>query len=432
MKKRIFALVLACVLCLSGLSLTAYAAPVGGASQMLEKAKDSVVSIWVVGYDPSGRILAASSGSGFAVGKAGKDSDVFLTNWHVITIDGNFPTDYVKIWILKENCPILSNYEPDPYNSIECRVMKTTSGCPDYAIIKMQKFEPGYKALPLLPAETASKGADVYALGFPGVVDENSVEHFGGANLTATNGMISRFAQLSWAGNTNAILHTATISGGNSGGPLVTKDGAVIGINTYGFGEHSIDYSCAIYIDYAMEGLDELGIEYTVYSKTWMIVAGVAAAVVVIAAVVAFVIMRKKKAEKAERDRIEKEKRDKEIQDRIEKEKREKEEKLRIQNLLSKYKLVSADGKFYALSYPVTVIGRDTSCQVRLPGETKGVSHRHCQLSFQGDDLILTDLGSTYGTFIHEKQVPPNTPVKLHTGSYFCLGGPSSNKFTVM
>lgn len=429
MKKRIFALVLACVLCLSGLSLTAYAAPVGGASQMLEKAKDSVVSIWVVGYDPSGRAVTYGTGSGFAVGKAGKDSDVFLTNWHVITIGGNFPTDYVKIWILKENCPILSNYEPDPYNSIECRVMKTTSGYPDYAIIKMQKFEPGYKALPLLPVEKVTKGTTVYALGFPYVVEASSVEQFGGSNLTATNGIISRLGQLNWAGNTNTIFHTATISRGNSGGPLVTDDGAVIGINTYGFGETAVDYSCAIYIDYAMEGLDELGIEYTVYSKTWMIVAGVAAAVVVIAAVVAFVIMRKKKAEEAERDR---KKRDKEIQDRIEKDKQEKEEKLRIQNLLSKYKLVSADGKFYALSYPVTVIGRDVSCQVRLPGETKGVSHRHCQLSFQGDDLILTDLGSTYGTFVHEKQVPTGTKVRLHTGSYFCLGGPSSNKFTVM
>lgn len=429
MKKRIFALVLACVLCLSGLTLTAYAAPVGGASQMLEKAKDSVVSIWVVGYDPSGRAVTYGTGSGFAVGKAGKDSDVFLTNWHVITIGGNFPTDYVKIWILKENCPILSNYEPDPYNSIECRVMKTTSGYPDYAIIKMQKFEPGYKALPLLPVEKVTKGTTVYALGFPYVVEASSVEQFGGSNLTATNGIISRLGQLNWAGNTNTIFHTATISRGNSGGPLVTDDGAVIGINTYGFGETAVDYSCAIYIDYAMEGLDELGIEYTVYSKTWMIVAGVAATVLAVAAVVVIVCVRKKKAEEAERDR---KKREKDIQDSIEKEKREKEEKLRIQNLLSKYRLVSADGKFYALSYPVTVIGRDTSCQVRLPGETKGVSHRHCQLSFQGDDLILTDLGSTYGTFIHEKQVPTGTKVKLHTGSYFCLGGPSSNKFTVM
>ena len=432
MKKRLIALMLSCVLCLSGLSLTAYAAPAGGTSQMLEKVKDSVVSIWVVGYDPSGRILAAGSGSGFAVGKAGKDSDVFLTNWHVITIHGNFPTDRVKIWILKENCPILSNYEPDPYNSIECRVMKTTSGYPDYAIIKMQKFEPGYKALPLLPAEKVSKGTDVYALGFPSIVDNSSVEHFGGANLTATNGMISRFAQLNWAGNTNVIFHTATISVGNSGGPLVTKDGAVIGINTYGIGDHSIDYPCAIYVDYAMEGLDELGIEYTVYSKTWVIAAGAVAGVAVIAAVVVIVILRKKKAEEEERKRQEKIKADLEIQKEKERIAREAAEKLRIQNLLNKYKLVSADGKYYSLSYPVTVIGRDMSCQVRLPAETKGISHRHCQLSFQGDDLILTDLGSTYGTFVHEKQVPTGTKVKLHTGSYFCLGGPSSNQFTVM
>ena len=432
MKKRLIALMLSCVLCLSGLATTAYAIPAGGTSQMLEKAKDSVVFLWVVGYDVSGRVQATGSGSGFAVGKAGKDSDVFLTNWHVVTLDGNFPTERTKVWILKENCAILSNYEPDPSNSIECRVMKTTSGYPDYAVIKMQKYEPGYKALPLLPAEKAAKGTDVYALGFPGVVEASSVERFGGVNLTATNGMISRFAQLSWAGNTNIIFHTATISFGNSGGPLVTKDGAVIGINTYGIGEHNIDYSCAIYIDYAMEGLDELGIAYTVYSKTWMIVAGVAAGVAVIAAVVVIVILRKKKAEEEERKRQKKIKADLEIQKEKERIAKEAAEKLRIQNLLNKYKLVSADGKYYSLSYPVTVIGRDMSCQVRFPMDTKGVSHRHCQLSFQGEALILTDLSSTYGTFIHEKQVPANTPIKLHTGSYFCLGGPGSNKLTVL
>lgn len=417
MKKRIFALVLACVLCLSSLSLTAYAASVGGASQMLEKAKDSVVSIWVVGYDPSGRAVTYGTGSGFAVGKAGKDSDVFLTNWHVITIGGNFPTDYVKIWILKENCPILSNYEPDPYNSIECRVMKTTSGYPDYAIIKMQKFEPGYKALPLLPVEKVTKGTTVYALGFPYVVEASSVEQFGGSNLTATNGIISRLGQLNWAGNTNTIFHTATISRGNSGGPLVTDDGAVIGINTYGFGETAVDYSCAIYIDYAMEGLDELGIEYTVYSKTWMIVAGVAAAVLAVAAVVVIVCVRKKKVDPYPLPNP---------------------NPGPIPNPIPqpkpviKFKLLSATGATYNLSGTTTMIGRDPSCQICLPADTKGISRRHCQLVIQGDDLILMDLGSTYGTFIHEKQVPPNTPVKLHTGSYFCLGGPSSNKFTVM
>ena len=287
----------------------------------------------------------------------------------------------------------------------------------------MQKFEPGYKALPLLPAEKVSKGTDVYALGFPYIVDNSSVEHFGGANLTATNGMISRFAQLNWAGNTNVIFHTATISVGNSGGPLVTKDGAVIGINTYGIGDHSIDYPCAIYVDYAMEGLDELGIEYTVYSKTWMIVAGVAAAVVVIAAVVVLVIMRKKRTSPDPGPKPV----PKPVPTPV-----PTPTPTPTPKPVIKFRLISNAGTTYSLNNTMTIIGRDPSCQICLPADAKGVSRKHCQLVIQGDDLILTDLGSTYGTFVHEKQVPANTPIKLHTSSYFCLGGPSSNRFTVM
>ena len=417
MKKRILALVAAFALCLSGLLLPVYAATAGGTSKMLEQVKDSVVALYVVGYDASGKARGVCTGSGFAVGKAGKDSDVFLTNWHVVTVDGKFPTELVRIWIMKENCAILSNYEPDPNNSIECRVLTTTTGYPDYAVIKMQKFEPGYKALPLLPVEKVTKGTAVYALGFPGVVEASSVEHFGGSNITATNGIISRFGQLNWAGNTNVIFHTATISGGNSGGPLVTEDGAVIGINTYGVGEKALDYSCAIYIDYAMEGLDALGIQYSLYSKTWMIGVGVAVAVLAVAAVVVILCVRKKGGtgggggtgtgggtDTGGCTDV---------------------------SSIKKFKLLSATGATYNLSGTTTLIGRDPSCQICLPADTKGISRRHCQLTVQADKLILTDIGSTYGTFIHETKIPVNTPVELHSGSYFCLGGPRSNRFTV-
>ena len=103
MKKRILALVTACMLCLSGLFVPVYAATAGGTSKMLEQVKDSVVALYVVGYDASGKARGVCSGSAFAVGKAGKDSDVFLTNWHVVTVDGKFPTELVRIWIMKEN-----------------------------------------------------------------------------------------------------------------------------------------------------------------------------------------------------------------------------------------------------------------------------------------------------------------------------------------
>lgn len=430
--RRIFVLLLACMLCLMALPLTASASGGTGAERVLKKTQDSVAAVLVLGYDSNGMPRKAGTGTCFAVGKAGKDTDVFLTNWHVVTLEGNFPVESVRVWILKKNCQIYSNYEPDPNNSIECRVLKTTSGFPDYAIIKMQKSEPGYKALPLMSAKKVEKGTQVYALGFPGIVDYNSAENYGGENLTATDGIVSRHSQMSAAGNTSVLLHTATISGGNSGGPLITKDGAVVGINTYAYGEVSADYSCAIYIDYAMEGLDELGIPYTVYSKLWVIVASAVAGIAVIMTIVVIVLVQKKKKDEDEKKRQQKAEDDRKAQ--IEKERREKEaaEKLRIQNLLSKYKLVSADGKYYSLTYPTTVLGRDPSCQICCPADAKGISRKHCQLGFLGNELILTDVGSTYGTFIHEKRIPSNTPVKLHTGSYFCLGGPESNKFTIL
>lgn len=415
--RRIFALLLACMLCLMALPLTASASGSTGVSRMVKKTQDSVAAVCAMGYDINGTPIPESWGIGtcFAVGKAGKDTDVFLTNWHVVTPDGDFPVASVRVWILKENCQFNSYYEPDPNNSIECRVLKTTSGYPDYAILKMQKSEPGYKALPLMSAKKVEKGTQVYALGFPGVVMAASKEQFGSANLTATDGIVSQHSQLSFAGNTSALLHTATTSHGNSGGPLVTRDGAVVGINTYGFGEVSADYSCAIYIDYAMEGLDELGIPYSVYSGSWVWIAAIAAAIVLIGAVALVIVLRKKPTPNPKPNPDPNPNPNPEPKP----------------HYLVQYKLVSDSGKIYPVAAQVTILGRDPSCQICLPEGTKGVSRRHCQLTVQASKLILTDIGSTYGTFIHETKIPVNTPVELHSGSYFCLGGPSSNRFTV-
>lgn len=413
--RRIFALLLACMLCLMALPLTASAASGTGAERVLKKTQDSVAAVWVLGYDSNGMPRGAVTGTCFAVGKAGKDTDVFLTNWHVVTLEGNFPVESVRVWILKKNCQIYSNYEPDPNNSIECRVLKTTSGFPDYAIIKMQKSEPGYKALPLMSAKKVEKGTQVYALGFPGIVDYNSAENYGGENLTATDGIVSRHSQMSAAGNTSVLLHTATISGGNSGGPLITKDGAVVGINTYAYGEVSADYSCAIYIDYAMEGLDELGIPYSVYSGSWVWIAAIVAAIILIGAVALVIVLRKKSTPDPKTNP----------------DPNPNPNPGPKPHYLVQYKLVSDSGKIYPVAAQVTILGRDPSCQICLPEGTKGVSRRHCQLTVQAGKLILTDIGSTYGTFIHETKIPVNTPVELHSGSYFCLGGPNSNRFTV-
>ena len=69
-------------------------------------------------------------------------------------------------------------------------------------------------------------------------------------------------------------------------------------------------------------------------------------------------------------------------------------------------------------------IGRDGAvCRLVYQDGTPGVSGRHCQVSFEQGEFVLTDLNSTYGTFLSNGQrVAPNSPVKLAPKSSFYLG----------
>jgi diguanylate cyclase (GGDEF)-like protein len=49
------------------------------------------------------------------------------------------------------------------------------------------------------------------------------------------------------------------------------------------------------------------------------------------------------------------------------------------------------------------VLGRDESCEVRVPGA--GVSRRHCRIARDGEVWVLQDLGSTNGTWLNDEPV---------------------------
>jgi hypothetical protein len=96
----------------------------------------------------------------------------------------------------------------------------------------------------------------------------NSGSNSGKDDITITTGIISKHMTMVSAEDTKVLLHDAHIQQGNSGGPLITSFGAVVGLNTYGFGQDtSTEYSCAVYIDYAMDAMEDLGLPFTVYSK---------------------------------------------------------------------------------------------------------------------------------------------------------------------
>jgi pSer/pThr/pTyr-binding forkhead associated (FHA) protein len=66
------------------------------------------------------------------------------------------------------------------------------------------------------------------------------------------------------------------------------------------------------------------------------------------------------------------------------------------------------------------VIGRGTSCDVRLPDVS--VSHRHASLRARGADFVLIDEGSTNGTFVGGVRVAPRTSRIVRSGDMVRLG----------
>lgn len=67
--------------------------------------------------------------------------------------------------------------------------------------------------------------------------------------------------------------------------------------------------------------------------------------------------------------------------------------------------MVKADGtsKEVVLQHSGSVIGRDEGCRIRVP--IASISRKHCELTWDEDELKVKDLGSSNGTFVNGKRV---------------------------
>ena len=149
---------------------------------------------------PEGEQLNVSgSGSGFIIDESG----IAVTNNHVAT-----GAAILKVWVGEER---------EPRNA---RVLGV-SECSDLAVIDIDGD--GYPYFEWFDGKI-SPGLDVFAAGFP----------LGDPEFTLTRGIISKArtsGETSWASVDAVVEHDAKINPGSSGGPLVTKDGKLIGIN---------------------------------------------------------------------------------------------------------------------------------------------------------------------------------------------------------
>ena len=263
---------------LSGLSLSASA-------ESYKDAKSGMVEILTIVYFPYEQQFGTWGGSGFIVDDAGQH---IVTNAHV-AFDLQLPSNaVVTIFALYNGTAYLADIVDLKYDVF---TDPNTMG-KDLALLKTRVPLPHAHPLTMIRKDAVSSGDTVYSMGFPdySISSEETnagMEELGSSmrpdllagnpkntyssshlpntaeNVTITRGIISRFVQ---SGEVDIVQTDAQISGGNSGGPMVTEEGYVVGVNTFTRTTLREETQSAIYYaqsaDHVMAMLDENGVRY--------------------------------------------------------------------------------------------------------------------------------------------------------------------------
>lgn len=440
MKKRAFALVLVMLLCAS-LCLPCYAA-------FDSETRNGVAVVYSCFQDTDGYVYDGGWGTGFFVGKAGQDPVNLVTNHHVIEtfidygsgelmrvpVDGGYIVGRAKIFVYYNSNDFEEAYLVD-YDDVK-----------DIALLKLAAPTGKRVPLPIQTPVDSMVGSNVYALGFPGLSDNifaDATTTWGKSDCTVTKGTISRLFRTSGTGV--AYIQTdLEIRPGNSGGPLVTEDNVVVGINTKRYTDDNGDqarYSISIeevipmlnrngvpYTDGATISADEVQ-DFTPAEPTadpssglpiWAWIAIGVGALALIGLVLALVLRKKPAAAPV-------------VQQPMPQQPMRQPMPQRPAAPMKRGGVRSLSPQHRGSVIPVTqvpiTLGRGADCAVVFQGNTPGVSSHHCTLSFDeaSGTFTLTDLQSTYGTFLQNGQkLTPNMPYRLRAGDQFYLGEPQN------
>lgn len=440
MKKRFFAMFLVVVLALA-LCLPASAA-------FDPNTRNSVVVVAICFDDLDGNEYTLGWGTGFFVGRAGENPSYLVTNHHVVEdfidlgsgelvevpVDGGYIDGRAKIHVNYDSRDFEEGYLVG-YDAIK-----------DLAIVKLAAPTSKRVPLPITTPVDSMVGSTVYALGYPGLAENvlaNATTSWGMSDCTVTKGTVSRLFRTQGTGVAGVQIDL-DIKHGNSGGPLVTEDNVVIGVNTWGVSNDGESLNYAISAEEVIPLLRQYNVDYTDAANmpaadtnaedlipetppasgfpVWAIILIAVLALGAIAGILIAVLSGNKK--KAQQAAAQQQQAAMYQQQQMQQRPAAPVKKGGVRSLSQQHR-----GATIPVGAQPILLGRGQDCAVVYQSGTPGVSGRHCSLSYDAASgmFTLTDLQSTYGTFLANGQkLTPNMPYRLRAGDQFYLGEPQN------
>ncbi|MDO4262067.1 MAG: trypsin-like peptidase domain-containing protein [Eubacteriales bacterium] len=437
--------------------------------------RESVAVVHISVDLDTGEDLRLGWGTGFFVGIEGEHPQYLITNYHVIEDfveygSGNLMNFTVNGMEATGRSKIRVYYDSEDY---EEAYLVNGDETKDIALLKLNAGTSQRKPVSLCSPTDDMVGSAVYAVGYPGLSENifaSATSSWSDSDSSVTSGSISRIFTQSGTGTRN-IQIDCEIQPGNSGGPLVNDDGAVIGVNAWSVErkDNSASLNYAISIEEVIPMLNVYGVEYTMYGQQTEVPADSQAVESTGAAET-----ESSETGISEADRLENEEQKTAETPETDEPEAESASMLPVAIAIviaaaiagAAAVIVSGNRKKKAAAQqpvppapvpePVQrpfvrslaaqhggqrvpvgeqiVIGRSrTDCALVFQEGTAGVSGRHCSLAWNAGtgELILTDLNSTYGTYLQNGQrLTPGTPYRLRPGDHFYLGE-SANMLSV-
>ena len=245
------------------MSLSAFAAE-GSVNSAVRDDRTGIVQVNVVFTDEDGERFVVQTGTGFMI----NELNVVTCN-HVTELDSDTMEAAVEYFGVEES-------KVRKGLSIRISVMRdvsigakitTQSREMDFAVLKLDDKLAGCKSLPLRPSTDLNQTEDCFALGFPTITtfSQDGIKYTS-EDVTITYGKVNKVSTIR---GVEYVVNSASVSSGNSGGPLVDAGGNVVGIIQGKQSDGMSDsYSYAIASDALIETLDKLAVTYTKAGET--------------------------------------------------------------------------------------------------------------------------------------------------------------------